>query len=421
MKLPERFTSDRAEEALDPEVEAQLAVIDACLAGDPAPEGEPELAQLTRELRAERAEPDPGFAAQLDNWAASGFPRAKRHTPSPRSDAAARRDRFAGFFPRRLAAPVGAVATLIVVVGIAVSTGGLQSGDGDSAGGGGTPAVPEPDATGDPVTPAEPVVQDDGGGASEAGRAEELSGDIANARDARGVTAKDGGSVPPGQRKVASTADMVLAAEPEEVRDVSDGVNSVVNRYRGIVVSSSVQTGEGNRLGSSFQLRLPAANLQAALADLSELAHVQSRTESTEDITGRFISAEERIDELNANRESILNQLEEADTPEEAEALRRQLDIVNARLSSARAALDDVRRRVQLVPVSVSIVAEEGAGDGDWGISEALDDAAGVLSTAAGVLVVAGAVLLPVAIVALIVGWALRARTGRARDRALDE
>lgn len=431
MKLPERFANDHADEALDPEVEAELAVIDACLAGGPVPEGGESLAQLTRELRDERAEPDPYFATQLDNWAASGFARARRHKPSPGSDAAVRRERFAGFLPRKLAAPIGAVATLVLITGLVVSTDGLQSGSDDDAGtAGSTPpggdavqAAPEGDAphndaplAGGDTTQSEQMEATADGDARALAPAEDVSGFSRSLQDGRAA------KVAPDQRKVASTADLMLAAEPEEVRDVSDGVNEVVNRYRGIVVSSSVQSGEGNGLGSSFQLRLPAGNLQAALADLSELAHVQSRTESTEDITGRFVSAQDRIEELNANRDSILNQLSQADTTEEADALRRQLDIVNAQLSSARAELDNVRQRVQLVPVSVSIVAEEGVGDdGDWGIAEAIEDAGDVLSTAAGVLVVVAAVLLPVALVALLFALAFRARTGRARDRALDE
>jgi hypothetical protein len=367
------------------------------------------LELLTRDLRAERPEPDPEFAAELDRWAAAGFPRAERPRRSGRAGAMERlRTKLGSIQPRRLIVPVGAAATLVVVVGIAISSGTLQSGD-DGGAVGGVEFQTQPERSGETST------------AGDAGQPEAAVQEEALAEES-GRLGTLAGPSDPDNRKVARTADMVLAAEPEEVREVSDGVNEVVNRYRGIVVSSSVQSGEGNGLGSSFQLRLPAPNLQAALADLSELAHVQSRTESTEDITGRFISAQERIEELNATREGILNRLEDAATEEEADALRRQLDIVNAQLSSARAELDNVRQRVQLVPVSVSIVAEEGAGDdGDWGFEEAIDDAGDVLSTLAGILVVAGAVLLPLAAVALIFILAWRVRNGRARERALDE
>ena len=213
------------------------------------------------------------------------------------------------------------------------------------------------------------------------------------------------------------------------MREVSDGVNEVTNRYRGIVVSSSVQSGDAERpglsspgLSSQFRLRIPAGNLQPALADLSELAHVQSRTESTEDITGQFLSAQERIEELEAEREGLLTRLAEAETEEAAEVIRRQVDAVNAQLQATRAELEEDRERVSLVPVTVTVVAEEGAGDdGDWSISDALEDAGDVLSTAAGVIVIVGAVLLPLSLVALLIALLMRTRTNRARDRALDD
>ncbi len=67
-------------------------------------------------------------------------------------------------------------------------------------------------------------------------------------------------------------------------------------------------------------------------------------------------------------------------------------------------------------------MAEEGAGDdGDWSISDALEDAGDVLSTAAGVIVIVGAVLLPLSLVALLIALLMRTRTNRARDRALDD
>ena len=416
MRLPERFRDESATDALDPEVEAQLAVIDEALAGGPAPAGDEALAQLTRELRAERAEPDPGFAAELDRWAAGGFERAERPGGAPETTAERLRGRLPGLTPRRLLAPAGALATLVIVAGIAVSQSGVQTDGGDAL----APTVlPADDAPGTP-----PV----DGGADTTGTGSGLGGEAAQQSGTPEIVPEPPGraadSVPPDERKVARAADLVLAAEPSEVRGVADGVNAVVNRYRGIVVSSSVQSGDvgGAGLGSQFRLRLPARNLQAALADLSELAHVRSRTESTEDITGRFITAQERIEELRASREGLLERLADAGTEDEADAIRAELRKVNSRLSAARSDLTNARDRVRFVPVTVSIVVEEGAGDdGQWGVEEALDDAGRVLSAAAGILIVAGAVLLPLALVGVIVALALRLRSSRGRERALDE
>jgi hypothetical protein len=415
MKLPDR---SRPDETLDPEVETELAAIDAALAGGPVPRDSEELAQLARELRDERSEPSVAFAAQLDRWAESGFSRSERRARGGGAGAGAgagkRGDRFGGLVPR-WAIPAGGLAALAVVVGIGISVSGPQSGDGGVS----IQSTPS----------EEPATLDAADGADNGAATAESTVDGARAPES---TVEP---VPPGpgtsldapaqeNRKVVRSADLTLAAEPEEIREVSDGVNAVTNRYEGIVVSSSVQSGDADtaRASSQFQLRIPAANLQAALADLSELAHVQSRTEGTEDITGQFLSARERMEELEAERESLLNRLAKAETEDAAEALRRQVDVVNSQLRATRGELESARQRVRFVPVSVSILAEEGAADdGNWGIEEAVEDAGDVLSTAAGVALVAGAVLLPIAVVALLAALAFRARTSRARDRALND
>jgi hypothetical protein len=420
MRLPERFHAKPADEALHLEVEAELAVIDAALAGEQIPEGSDELAQLARELRDERAQPDVDFAAQLDRWAANGFERAQRPgaVPGLRSRTASRlgdlRRRAASTPPRRFVAPAGATLMLVVVAGVALSQGGGTDDSGDG-----------------PVS-VQPAVEESGGDAASLARPESAGGSRGDLDELGGAvfdrrTTQNGTAAKAANRRVARDADLVLASDPEDIPNVADGVNEVVNRFNAFVTSSSVQSGDrrsGGGLGAQFRMRIPAKHFQPALAALSELAHVRSRTEGTEDITGRFRSARERIEEAEAARAGLLERLANAVTDEEADAIRAQLRITNNQLSNARADLDSAEQRVRLVPVTVSIVPEEGASDrddGGWGVDDALDDASEVLSAAAGVLIVAGAVLLPLGLVALLAALALRTRASRDRERALDD
>jgi hypothetical protein len=371
--------------------------------------------ELIRELREERPEVDPEFGRKLDEWAEAGFPRGKRPGPS-RDGLRSRiaqgieggREKFANTPPRRLIAPVGAAATLVVVVGIAIS----QSGGGEDAL---TVAEPDMETLQAPGGSGEAPAATDAG-VPEAQRAAEDS-DVTDA----GAPPNGAGEPGPAGRKVAQQVDLRLASERDEVQSVADGVNSVVNKYRGFVVDSSVETGDSELgAGANFRMRIPARNLQAALAEMSELAHVESRTEGTRDITARFLSAEDRIEEGRARRESLLKQLADADTRSEKNSIEAQLRIVNSELSAARSDLAGARERVQLVPVTVSIVAEDGVGDGEWGVDEALEDAGGVLSALAGALLVGGAVLVPLVLVAGAAYAINRRRIRAARDRALD-
>jgi hypothetical protein len=385
--------------------------------------------ELARELHLERPEPDPDFADALDRWAAEGFPRGGPGMAQGRRSLGDRiggrvarlRDRIRAVPPRRLLLPVLPAIPLLLIIGLVVSLSGENQGGDDS--GTELPSVSQKEA---PPADPDPTAE-----SADAGTPEELAagGDgQAELRDqgqrlSLSVRADD--NTPRQNRKIARTADLVLATEPDKIRSIADGVNGVVNQFRGYVISSSVQSGDSKRgLGAQFRMRLPAGTLQESLAALSELAHVESRTEGTLDITGRFISAQERIDESEARRQSLLNQLEQAVTQTEIDAIQAQLRTVSDQLSAARRDLARAQQRVQLVPVTVSIVSDPGADAADdddkWGIDDALDDAGDVLSAAAGIALITGAVLAPLALIALIAALAWRIAVRRGRNRALD-
>ena len=129
------------------------------------------------------------------------------------------------------------------------------------------------------------------------------------------------------------------------------------------------------------------------------------------------MSAQKRIAALEETRQNLLRQLAEAVTLTEQESIKRRLEIVQAQLSAAEEDLGAAQRRVQLVPVSVTIDADRAlAGDGDgggWSLGDAVGDAGKVLSVTAGVLLVSAAVLGPLAILARadLAGAARRALT----------
>jgi hypothetical protein len=372
------------------------------------------LDELERELRAERPQINPEFSRKLDEWAAAGFPRggelgSKSRTRGVRvrRGAVGRR----GFKPQRWLAPAGGLAALIALV---VGVSSLESGD-DQGG----PA--SGDAAGIEATPPARAVPDSGSAAAEApgATARSVGGDKTLSLDA------DSGRRPHG--KIAQDVDLALATAPDDFRDAADGVLDVVDDHGGFVLKSSVSGGDPDVDGAApgranFDIRVPAGELQAAIAGLSDLGHVVSRTDGTKDITTRFTEAKRRIAAYSESRDRLLRKLEDATTETERQAIRAQLRIVEAELDAAQNDLSSAQQRVRLVPVRVTVSADEsvtGAG-GDWGIGDALDDAGRVLTVAAGVLLISAAALLPLAIlIALAWGVADRLRH-RQRERALD-
>ena len=75
--------------------------------------------ELTRELRAIRPEIDPEFSAQLDAWAAEGFPSAKQFEGKDAAPSRLR-ERLRRFHDRPLLPALAGAATIVLAVTISV-------------------------------------------------------------------------------------------------------------------------------------------------------------------------------------------------------------------------------------------------------------------------------------------------------------
>jgi Domain of unknown function (DUF4349) len=188
------------------------------------------------------------------------------------------------------------------------------------------------------------------------------------------------------------------------------------------VLRSSVTSGDEGSSGGSFDLRIPASELQPALRDLAALADVRSRTQSGQDVTREYVTARDRLQEARAERKSLLRRLERADSDAEAEALRRRLDTVAAEIRGLRSQLRELRLRTDYVAVSVSLVEKDGNrdfGPVGGGTDDALDDALGSLEGSLNLAVRALGVLVPILLLAVPTWLVARALRRRRRESAL--
>ena len=385
-------------------LERDLHAVDAALRDGAADHDDPfvrELQELGLLLQAEASEPDAEFAEALEKRVREGFPakpgwlrKALRNLPSP---------------TRML--PAAAAVVTVVVIGIAVSSvdmnrsggdddGGADSGGGDaatSAGGGG--AEPAPGGARDEAAP----------GAEQFKLAQP---DAARSTAGRGAGAiappSPGGGFAPGRsnRKVERSISMTLEAPDEEVPALAQDVTQVTNRQGGYVLTSTLNSDEEGAEGF-FELRIPTGRLRPALADLAGLATVRSQSQSGQDVTRRHVTLRDRLQAARAERRSLLRRLEIAETDEEAEAIRRRLDIVAGEINGLRALLRDLRLRTEYAVVSVELAGTEGdSGSGGAGGSfdDAVDDAGDLAVGLAGVLIRVLAIALPLGLIAGL-GW----------------
>jgi Domain of unknown function (DUF4349) len=405
---------------------------------------------LATELKALRPTPQPRFTAELDARAAAGFPPRAEDGESPRPTA-----RLAERLRRMPRWRVPAVAGAMATVAIAVATAVIAISDETAL----TPTAeeravapmaqrPAPSArlrpfAGRPSTQfaGEPPV------AERASRAAtEADSSRAPLRDAfapldREVEAAGGAnhdgaagyatgsnlrlSGPnaflASRRDVERSAQIVLAPEPSEVRAAAARVFETVRSYDGVVLRSSISADESGG-GAVFDLLIPSGKLGGAMAAFSEIADVRSRRDATSDVTGRTTGLEERLRDGRGRVEALLGELAEASTEAERSAVERQLELERRRLAALRSGLRSLERRVNLSRVSLRIVGSPaaGAGDGRWGVDDALDDAGRILGIAAGVVVIGLAVLGPLALLLALAWLATRSWAKRRRERALD-
>lgn len=371
---------------LPADVQRDLDAMDAAIAGQ-APAGD--LATLAVAVRDQRPRPDAGTTARLDERAERGF-----------TAATAPHDR------RRMLVPaLGAAGALLLalVAGTAVLGGEDR--------GGGPVALERPQVT---TSPPGPVA---GAAPSEAARADRAVAP-APATGAPPVASPTPTPTAPG-RSVERGAQLSLATSPGRLDEVAGDVVRTVDALRGYVVSSSVES--RSAAGSAtFDLRVPAAQLQPALARLSKLATVRSRSETSLDVTGQVDAARERLAALRAERRGVLRQLGAATTPAETASARGRLRIVDRRIARAEAERAALRRRTAYSAIALEIATERpragaAAGAGTWTPGDAARVALRVLSATLGATLVALAALLPAALLATA-GWALW-RGVRARRR----
>ncbi len=419
------------DEPIDPEIAASLDAIDAVLAGEPVGAEYAELAEIALLLTAERPQVPPAFAHSLDHRVEYRFtPAASQAPKKPR-----RRRPSTGFWE----AAGSLTAGVAVLVGLAIVLGGHNGASSASsssassavtedstpaklaAGGGGSSA-----ASSAATTPSSSAGQASGSSSQRAAKAQ--SALVPPTGTPNGASAAPTLHPPITGRKVVQSAQLQLAAAPNRIDDVSQGVYDVIGSLNGIVVSSTVTQTGGSDGSANFQLSVPSGSLGQAMSRLSSLSYasVLSRTDATQDITDQYGAARRALGDARALRTSLLKQLASATTTEQIDSLKAQIRDSEASISSDQATLNRLNRQVGFSQLAVQISARSRPApvahhsSGGFGIRQAAHDAGRVLTVAAGVALIAIAALTPVALVAALVWWVGTAVRRRRREQALD-
>lgn len=222
-------------------------------------------------------------------------------------------------------------------------------------------------------------------------------------------------------RSVAWTAELLLAAKGSEIDGLTDRVNEITDELGGYVADSNVKVLDDNRGVAGFTLMIPSDQRQEAMSQLSKLAHVRSREQSSEDITTGVNSAERDLKRWTARVNRLETQLAAATTTEQRVSLRRQLASAEARKRAITRQVRTNRGRVNYVPIELTIAADSSADDqGKGTLGKAVDMAGRILTGALAGLIIVAAALVPLTLIALCawLGWRRWKRGRSARTLA---
>jgi hypothetical protein len=377
---------------------AELAAIDAALDGTPVAQEHAELAVVAQLVRDSRPRPRPEFTAALDARAAEGF--ARTRVSGDRGHAS-----FAGWLGARsgirvLAATASVVVVLVATIAVVASHGGSGARSGSAA-----PRVNHAGPA--QSTPAKAGVE----------RPSSATSPSATAPSAP-------------ERKVVRSATLDVGVPEAAIQSTSQKVFALVSAAGGYVNSSSVSSSAGSGAGdagseggATFEVRLPSGAVASTIASLSQLGHVRSETDNTNDVSERYGSLTGSLQDARAQRSGLLKQIAATAEGARREGLEAQLHAVERTIASLQQSLSSLRTRIDMTPLALSLTPERGSGGGaapaPFTPGGAASAAAEVLSAALAVLLIAAAAALPAALVALCVWGAFAAARRRRREQAL--
>ena len=158
-------------------------------------------------------------------------------------------------------------------------------------------------------------------------------------------------------RKLIRTFDINI--QTKEFDSVLVGIQTKVQELGGYIEQSSLDGGSAyyknyNRY-SNMTVRIPSDKLDGFVKNVKETANVTYISESTEDITLKYVDAESRKIALETERDRLLELLEKAETVEEIITIESRLSEVRYQLESYASKLRTYDNQVDYSTVYINI------------------------------------------------------------------
>jgi hypothetical protein len=186
----------------------------------------------------------------------------------------------------------------------------------------------------------------------------EAGGDDFYARSLNGRQPQQMGE-PGAERLIIRTGEMsIVVADTEEALQT---IGDLATAMGGWVVSSNVyQVGEGSARSGLVTVRIPAADYEAYVQQVRELAlEVRRENSDSEDVTEEYVDLTARLANLEATAERVRAFLDQAESVEEALAVNQELSRLEGEIESYKGRIQYLEQSAAFSTLSISLTPDE--------------------------------------------------------------
>jgi Domain of unknown function (DUF4349)/Putative zinc-finger len=158
------------------------------------------------------------------------------------------------------------------------------------------------------------------------------------------------------QPMIAKTASLTI--DVKDFGPVEANVRAIAQRYKGYIASLTSTSPQDSGRALSASLRIPSPQLEAAIADLKRMGHVEQETESGEEVTKEFVDREARLSNARATEQRLLNVLRDH-TGKVSDILQAEQEIARVRGDIEQMQADQRALQTRVDFASVDLSAQE--------------------------------------------------------------
>ena len=161
------------------------------------------------------------------------------------------------------------------------------------------------------------------------------------------------------ERKIIKTYE--LTAETKEFDATVAALDALVAEYGGYVESNSVTNRNYNSKMAryaSYKFRVPAENAEAFVGSIGNTLNVTRQYSNAQDISESYYSIEATLEELQIERDSLLNMMQSLDTQKDYNfwlTIQTRLSEVRQQIARYQAQLNNYDSRVEYSTVSLTV------------------------------------------------------------------